>query len=121
MLFNFELRRGQSIEVARTIVACTIVVGQMAYLLNCRFLRSTSLTKRIFFGNRYIYISMGILAVLQLLYTYAPWMQDLFDTAPLRPKDWIFIIAMGLATFLIIEIDKAVERFFASRKGKPDF
>ena len=39
LLFNLELRRGQSIEVARTIVACTIVVGQMAYLLNCRFLR----------------------------------------------------------------------------------
>ena len=121
LLFNLELRRGQSIEVARTIVACTIVVGQMAYLLNCRFLRSSSLTRRIFCGNPSIYISMGILAVLQLIYTYAPWFHDLFDTASLRPQDWILVLAMGLGTFLIIEMDKAIERFLAARNGKPDF
>lgn len=64
---------------------------------------------------------MGILAVLQLIYTYAPWFHDLFDTASLRPQDWILVLAMGLGTFLIIEMDKAIERFLAARNGKPDF
>lgn len=74
-----------------------------------------------FCGNPSIYISMGILAVLQLIYTYAPWFHDLFDTASLRPQDWILVLAMGLGTFLIIEMDKAIERFLAARNGKPDF
>ncbi len=121
LLFNLELRRGQSIETARTIVACTIVVGQMFYLLNCRFLRTSSLTRRLFFGNRYIFISIGILAVLQLIYTYVPWFHDLFDTASLQAQDWILIIAMGIATFLIIEMDKAIERFLEKKKDKQGF
>ena len=121
LLFNLELRRGQSIEVARTIVASTIVVGQMFYLLNCRFLRTSSLTRRLFFGNKYIFISIGILTVLQLIYAYSPWFHDLFDTASLLPQDWIFVIAMGIATFLIIEMDKTIERFLEKRKGKPGF
>ena len=52
---------------------------------------------------------------------YAPWFHDLFDTASLRPQDWILVLAMGLGTFLIIEMDKAIERFLAARNGKPDF
>ena len=64
---------------------------------------------------------MGILAVLQLIYTYAPWFHDLFDTASLRPQELDTRSGDGTGTFLIIEMDKAIERFLAARNGKPDF
>ena len=121
LLFDWERRNGQSLHSAQTVVAATIVVGQMAYLLNCRFLRASSLTLRIFRGNKTMYVAIAILAVLQLMYTYVPWFQNIFETAPLDARDWILILAMGLATFLIIEMDKAVERWMAKRSGKPDF
>ncbi len=121
LLFDWELRNGQSLQAAQTVVAATIVVGQMAYLLNCRFLRASSLTFRIFRGNTTMYVAIGILVVLQLMYTYVPWFQEIFDTAPLSPKDWILVFAMGVATFLIIEMDKAIERWLAKRNGEPDF
>lgn len=121
LLFNWELRQGQSLDKAQTVVATTIVVCQMFYLLNCRYLRASSLTVRIFYGNKVMYIAMGILAVLQLMFVYVPWFQDIFGTASLRIREWILIFAMGLATFLIIEMDKAIERWLAKRNGKPAF
>ncbi len=121
LLFNWELRQGQSLDKAQTVVATTIVVCQMFYLLNCRYLRASSLTVRIFYGNKVMYIAMGILAVLQLMFVYVPWFQDIFGTASLRTREWILIFAMGLATFLIIEMDKAIERWLAKRNGKPAF
>ena len=55
------------------------------------------------------------------MFVYEPWFQDIFGTASLRTREWILIFAMGLATFLIIEMDKAIERWLAKRNGKPAF
>lgn len=121
LLFDWELKNGGNLRLARTVAAATIVVGQIAYLFNCRFLKASSLTTRIFSGNRSIYVAIGILAILQLIYTYVPWFQEIFDTASPGVRDWILILVMGVASFLVIELDKAGERWLSRRNGRPDF
>ena len=121
LLFDWELKNGGNLRLARTVAAATIVVGQIAYLFNCRFLKASSLTTRVFSGNRSIYVAIGILAILQLIYTYVPWFQEIFDTASPGVRDWILILVMGVASFLVIELDKAGERWLSRRNGRPDF
>lgn len=117
-LFDWELKRGNDLRLAQTAVAATIVVGQIAYLFNCRFLNASSLTVRIFVGNRILYVAIGILVILQLIYTYVPWFHDLFGTTSLKVEDWMWVFVMGMATFGGIELEKAVERWLSERKDR---
>ncbi|MDL2284397.1 cation-transporting P-type ATPase [Oxalobacter sp. OttesenSCG-928-P03] len=117
LLFQWELDRGKSIEVARTITANTIIIGQMFYLLNCRFLYQSSLSVRSLTGNKTIWIAIAVLAGLQLLYTYTPVMHDLFGTDSLTVKEWMLVICVGIVTFFMMELDKFFQRRLAERRG----
>jgi hypothetical protein len=56
--------------------------------------------------------------VLQLLFTYAPLMNTLFQTEPL-PFEWgIAIIAAGVAVVLILEVEKAALRRLEARSSQ---
>lgn len=116
LLFHWELDRGKSIEVARTITANTIIVGQMFYLLNCRFLYETSLSVRALTGNKTIWIAIVVLIALQLLYTYVPFMHDLFGTDNLSIKEWMLVICVGIITFFLMELDKFFQRRLAEKR-----
>jgi hypothetical protein len=43
---------------------------------------------------------------LQILFTYAPFMQNIFNTGPLGFEEWWIILAFSFAAFVIIEIEK---------------
>ncbi len=51
-----------------------------------------------------------ILIVMQLLFTYFPPMQRLFQTVALDAVSWIAILALGVGKFLAVEAEKAVRR-----------
>jgi magnesium-transporting ATPase (P-type) len=68
------------------------------------------------FGNRYVLLAVGLLVILQLLFTYLPVMQQLFGTAALDAAAWGRIIAASLLLFLIIELEKYLLR----RRGVKD-
>ena len=116
MLFHWELDRGKSIEVARTLAGNTIIVGQVFYLVNCRFLYETSLSIRALTGNKSIWIAIAVLVVLQLLYTYTPVMHDLFGTDNLTAKEWGLVICVGVTTFFLMELDKLFQRRLAEKR-----
>lgn len=117
LLFHWELERGKSLEVARTMAANTIIVGQAFYLLNCRFLYASSLSFRTLTGNKYIFISIAVLILLQLFYVYTPVMHDLFGTDNLTIQDWILVIFVGIFTFFAMELDKFFQRKLAVKRG----
>ena len=50
--------------------------------------------------------------MLQLLFTYAAPMQQLFRSAALDLSSWTVILGLGAAVFLAVEIEKAVLRHF---------
>ncbi|MBS1239686.1 MAG: P-type ATPase, translocating, partial [Proteobacteria bacterium] len=79
-------------------------------------LRGSSLSRSVLTGNRIILVSVGAVILLQMLFTYAPWMNRLFDSAPLAASHWLLIAGLGLALFAIVEAEKAVVRRLKSAR-----
>ena len=52
----------------------------------------------------------ALLVGFQLLMTYAPPMQTIFQTAALGLTSWLAIFGLGLLKFLAVELEKGVWR-----------
>jgi Ca2+-transporting ATPase len=105
-LFLWEQRvHGASVTEARTIVVNLIVVAECFYLLNCR-----SLTQPFFrlgwFSNAWIWAGIIVMLGAQLLFNYVPLMNRLFHSAPVRADTWLHVSLVGLAVFVLIELEK---------------
>jgi len=109
-IFLLETKKGMSPELARTLAVNTIVVAQMFYLFNSRYMRESSLRLDSLFANRAVWITIGCLAALQMLYVYAPFMNLLFSSRPMTAAHWLVPLAAGACVFVIVEIEKALVR-----------
>ncbi len=111
-LFLWERDQGASIEFARTIAVNTLVMFEIFYLFNSRFLLANSLSIEGLTGNRYVLLAIGLLIVIQLAFTYAAPMQHLFATTDIGLNDWLRIIAIGSSVLILVELEKAIIRRF---------
>jgi magnesium-transporting ATPase (P-type) len=108
-LFEWELALGSSRETARTVAVNVFVMAEAVYLFNARsFFRSPFAIG--FFGNPFVLGGAGLMAALQLLYTYVPVMNALFGSAPLGLAAWGKITAVSLLVFAIVELEKKMRR-----------
>ena len=105
-IFHWAQTVGSSIEAARTLAVNALVVLQIFYLFNVRYLGMPSLTWRGVVGTRAVLIAVGVVAALQLLFTYAPFMHQLFETRPVTIAQGLVVIAVGVVGFAVIEIEK---------------
>jgi magnesium-transporting ATPase (P-type) len=108
--FEWELARGSSIETARTAAVNMLVVGELVYLFNVRHFTASSFTRDILTGNKVALWMSLLLIALQLAFTYAPPMQQLFQSAALDLASWLVIGVLGGLKFLAVEAEKAVLR-----------
>ncbi len=106
-LFFYEQISGASLPEARTIAVNTIVMIELFYLFNCR-----SLTKSMFqigmFSNKFIWIGVAVMIGIQILFTYLPIMNDVFDSHPISIMSWLKIIGVATVTYAVIEMVKLV-------------
>jgi len=109
-LFLWEGARGMSIEESRTVAINALVVGEMAYLFNCRYLLVPVRTWHDFTGNSYVLLSIAILAVIQVIFTYLPFMQHMFGVAAIDGSAWGRIIGFGVLLFVVVEVEKMLIR-----------
>ncbi|QAY60880.1 HAD family hydrolase [Microbacterium protaetiae] len=107
---------GVDVHYARTEAVAMLALGQLAYLFNCRLLSRSSLTVDAVRGNPVVWWSALALVVLQLLYTYVPFMNDLFGSRPLAVQSWLLPIVLSIAVFLLVELLKALRRRRAPRE-----
>jgi magnesium-transporting ATPase (P-type) len=114
-LFLWELERGMPLESARTAAINALVMGEIFYLFNCRRLTAPVVGWSGFFGNRAVLIAIGVLIVLQGLFTYLPLLQSLFATTPLDLATWGRIVLFGFIVYGVVEIEKVVIR----RRNRP--
>lgn len=114
-LFLWLTLQGAPIELARTAAVNAVVAGEIAYLINTRHLRASCLTREAFLGSRPALLAIGLVLLLQGLFTYAPPMQLLFGSAPLGLQEWGLIAAAAVALFFCVEIEKAVLRWRTGR------
>ena len=115
--FFWMKSQGASDQLARTVAVNAITIGQIFYLLNSRYLLDSSFSLKAHLGNKYLPLGIGAVIILQLLFTYAPPLQALFDNEaiPLRVWPWLFV--GGLVFFLVVELEKMMIRSSASLRS----
>jgi magnesium-transporting ATPase (P-type) len=111
-LFEYELSRGASLVEARTVAVNVIIFVEIFYLFNARSLIHSPFHIG-FFSNPWAVGGAILMVLIQLLYTYAPFMNNLFESAPIPPALWLDVLAVGLAAYVIIEVEKWLRRKFS--------
>ncbi|WP_370540560.1 HAD-IC family P-type ATPase [Azospirillum sp. INR13] len=114
-MFKWALWHGADEATARTVAVNTLVVMEVFYLFSVRYLRAPSLTFRGVLGTRPVLIAVGVVTALQLVFTYAPFMEALFDTRPLGVAQGLPVLAAGVLLFAVLEIEKLIRRRRGSR------
>jgi len=111
-LWAFFWMKSQSAsdQLARTVAVNMITIGQVFYLLNSRYLLDSSLSFKAHLGNKYLPLGIGAVVVLQLLFTYRPPLQRLFDNEAIPLWVWPWLIVAGLIFFLVVEAEKLLIR-----------
>jgi magnesium-transporting ATPase (P-type) len=105
-MFLWEQAQGASIDTARTAAVNTLVVIEVFYLFNTRFLLAPAWPHRALTGNRYVPLSIAAVLAVQLLFTYAPFMQNLFQSAALGAEVWARIVLIGGVIYVVVELEK---------------
>ena len=105
-LFVWEREHGASIELARTVAVNTLVMFEIFYLFNSRYLLAPSLTYEGLFGNRYALYAIGLLLLIQLGFTYFGPMQTLFATTDMGLDAWLRVIVVASSVLVLVEIEK---------------
>ncbi len=116
-LFLWEIARGDSLESARAVAVNALVMGEIFYLFNCRYLTGPVRGWCDFTGNPYVLFSIGALLLLQAIFTYVPFMQKLFGVAPFDAAGWVLIAGYGALLFVAVELEKWLirQKHLASR------
>ncbi len=106
-LFLFELARGQSLEWARTVAVNALLLGELAYLFNCRHLTASALSREGLTGNPLALLAAATLLLVQLAWTYLPPLQQLFGSTALDTAAWGRLCLFAALLFLVVEAEKA--------------
>ncbi|HET7211729.1 MAG TPA: HAD-IC family P-type ATPase [Methyloceanibacter sp.] len=115
-IFFYAIERGYSVALARTMVVNTIVVMEIFYLFSVRYIGGSSLIWRGVLGTPAVLIAVAAVGAGQLAFTYAPVMQEVFQTEPVASFDGALIIGIGVALLLIVEIEKRLVAAWSGRR-----
>jgi magnesium-transporting ATPase (P-type) len=83
---------------------------EIFYLFNVRYMHVTSFSLRGALGTPVVLGAIAAAVIAQLAFTYAPFLQRLFETRPIPVVDGMLIVAIGAAMMAICEIEKVVMR-----------
>lgn len=113
-LFEYEINRGASVQEARTVAVNVVIFVELFYLFNARSLTRSPFQIG-FFSNPWAIGGSVLMVLLQILFTYAPFMHQLFGSAPMSLILWVDVLVVSLAAFGIIEVEKWLRRRKESR------
>ncbi|WP_166348587.1 HAD-IC family P-type ATPase [Phytoactinopolyspora limicola] len=108
-LFHLELDRGASIDEARTVAVNVFMLVQAAYLLSCRSLERSFVRVGVF-SNPWIGVGIASMLALQMAFTYLPWMNGLFHSAPIGADAWGRALAVAVVAYMVVGTEKTVRR-----------
>ena len=83
-----------------------VVMAEMLYLLNSRFILAPVASRAGLFGNPYALLAIAACVPLQLAFTYAAPMQAIFGSTGLAGGDWLKVLLAGALVFGLAELEK---------------
>jgi len=105
-LFIREMDDGMTIDYARTVAVNTLVMFEMFYLFNSRYIKDSVFNWDGLTGNRYVLMAIAILVVFQLAFTYLKPMQLLFGTTAIAFNTWLSILLVSSSVLFLVELEK---------------
>ena len=106
-LFLWETSLGSPLVVARTAAVDAIVVFEVGYLFSCRSLIAP--VWRCGLGkNPKLLLGVVLMCLAQALFTYHPWMNRVFHSAPIGAEAWGRLFSVVFVAFTVVEVQKAV-------------
>jgi magnesium-transporting ATPase (P-type) len=109
-VFFAVLGSSGDLALARTAAVNALVAAEIGYLFNTRFLLAKPFGGRRSWSNPAVFVSIGVLVALQMLFTYLPGMQRAFGVVALDAAGWGLALAVGFGVFVAVEIEKAIVR-----------
>ena len=104
--FVLAMAAGHGVEHARTLALNTLVAMEVFYLFSVRYRGAVALSPAALRGTPAVLVAVAVVAVLQAVITYAPFMQAVFETVPLSPLDLAGCTLAGVVLFAVLEFDK---------------
>jgi P-type Ca2+ transporter type 2C len=103
---------GSVYAAATAMTLASVVMTQIGNLFAHRTERVSilGLGRRLLFGNRLIWLGIGVELIVILLLVYWPVANEVFGTAPFHPGYWAFLVAWVPALLVADELRKAVVR-----------
>ena len=117
LLFTLEQARGASLAEARTVAVNVFVMVELFYLFNCRSFTRSMISIGVF-SNPWVIFGAVAMVGLQLGFTYLPWMNAVFQSAPLALDSWLRIVAVGASLYALIGLEKALSKRVRARRQR---
>ena len=102
-----QAQPGAVLAESRTVAVNTIVMIEAFYLLNCRSLAGSIRSVGVF-SNPWAIGGIVMMILTQVFFTYVPFMNRWFQTAPLSLGDWWRITAVAAAVSAVVGVEKWV-------------
>ena len=110
LAFFWMKSQGASDSLARTVAVNALIIGQVFYLVNSRYLLGSALSLKAHMGNKHLPLGIVAVVILQLLFTYTTPFQAIFGNEAIPLRIWPWLFAGGLVFFLFVETEKFVIR-----------
>jgi Ca2+-transporting ATPase len=99
--------KAEALAKAQTMGVTTVIMFQIFYMLNCRSLKNSLFSVGLF-SNKAVFIGIASLLVLQAVFVYAPFMNEVFNSAPMSARDIGLAVAAGAIILPVITLEKWV-------------
>jgi magnesium-transporting ATPase (P-type) len=111
--YEAHVAGGTALRESQTMTVTTLVLFQVFYLMSCRSLHGSILDIGLF-SNPLAYVGIGALVVFQLGFVHLPFMNALFETAPLPASEWGKSVLVALSVLPIVGAAKWWQRTAAA-------
>ena len=106
--FFWQGDAGVSETHARTLAVNTLVLIEIFYLFSVRRLNQPVWQANAWKNATPAWIAVLLVLLMQMVFTYVPAFQVLFETTALSVMDWLTSVLWAAAVFLVVEIEKTV-------------
>jgi magnesium-transporting ATPase (P-type) len=96
-------------RMATTMTLAGVVATQIGAVMGCRSER-TSIFRIGFFTNRLVLWGIAVELTLLGILIYTPFLQPIFNTAPIGPREWAYLFAWTPVILLLDELRKVILR-----------
>ncbi|MFO7581111.1 cation-transporting P-type ATPase [Guyparkeria sp.] len=109
-VYDYAIEQGYSLELARTMAMNTLVVMEIFQLFFIRNIHGSSLSRDAIRATRPVWLAVIVVILAQFAITYLSVLQAVFETEAVGVADGLIVVAIGVASYALMELYKAIGR-----------